>query len=1126
MNKLLKLIIVLIASHTLAANTVVESSGSVSLLKNSLGYYVDSYSRPITQFGNQMDDISGFIYLGVEASANPSYAYDVLLRNDSADQRELWSLDASGAIVYSVYISIEQLRSYEIAFAQDLDGDSQIGTASEIEDLLTQAKADLRAGRIIEADQVLNTVLFSAPLNTEALLLKCFTETGKFIEQDLTSFLIEMGADPTRTYEALDVSTLISGSSNDEPSYPINDNYPSSANYGNYLYNWTRPVHSLTELEDGGPGESALDKLFDYTLNTQTSIPMNLDIGVFSTPQGVRKSGITFYFTGSSEEQVDFLVSFNDGGSSSPLNMYFNGIQIGEIYSGSISLDLGDSEFYLNNNGSVSVRMQPGDRVCFEVEQRIDYMGSVSQTNVSIQALDPENLGIENGILYNSYYPNLASGANLSDLSNFFIGKVGHENAAGNEEEEEEEEEHRHSAGLNTLLSSIKSHLLAVPSDGRATFLPVDTGMPVDLIIEAVDAQMLVAFVESFQAYQILGDAYDYSLDLSQANTNNLRQNLLSLDDFKRILPTFFSVREVPDTMVSEARTLILAALNRYTTNETVLWNRASESYNSYLFEIDRSQQAQSQQDWSGTVSSTINSLSSFTPAASIVTSAENTVKSGFEFTLDPLFGASAFDFKSDLLEEDLEDGDYSFYHFARENGFVQKLLPANFDGYCLARFDEQNELHEVDLIFKTDEQTWPYQGAGYSYNGGDFNPFKGQLVLAPNGTTIRYSADTTASSSYELIQLTAETEYGGAWELVEDLNSGMEDLNTEAEEDTNRGRYVIYPAVLDMDNDGTADGLQLVQGFRVLPPNSLNSNDIAQSEYGLSKAHQPQSLSGKILVADKEIIINNNNYYYLDSYPVQFLSTDILSFVNYWDTGTGGNQVANLEYEFSPRLSAFAIENDGYSAYQTTDKIVTFYKSAYEGAGFSIGNSMGFQDGSVNHFNFSLYPASLDLNKNGATDGSEISFGQDLDFDQLPREVDIVSTTNQAVDEDSDGLPDLLEARFGGSGSDPNDASVTTSYLMQNNLYTLSEAENMGVNNGINQVVQSPASYNLFSADSIKELKLSGLTVGPIYGDTVAVNYTVEESQTLGEWSTHSDGTIQIELPDDSSFIRLRVDE
>ena len=1052
-----------------------------------------------------MDDISGFIYLGVEASINPSYAYDVLLRNDSADQSLIWSLDANGAIVYSEYISIEQLRSYEIAFAQDLDGDSQIGTAAEIEDLLTQAKADLRAGRIVEADQVLNTVLFSAPLNTEALLLKCFTETGKFIEQDLTSFLIEMGANPIRTNEAIDISTLISGSSNDEPSYPINDNYPSSANYGNYLYNWTRPTHSLTDLEDGGPGDSALDKLFDYTLNTQTSVQMNLDNGVFSTPQGVRKSGITFNFTGSSEEQVDFQVSFNDGGSSSPLNMYFNGIQIGEIYSSSINLDLGDSEFYLSNNGSVSVRMQPGDRVCFEVEQRIDYMGSASQTNVSIQALDPEYLEIENGILYNSYYPNLASGANLSDLSNFFIGN---------------------NTGLNTLLSSIKAHLLAIPSDGRATFLPVDTGMPVDLIIEAVDAQMLVAFIESFQAYQILGDAYDYSLDLSQANTNNLRQNLLSLDDFKRILPTFFSVREAPDTMVSEARTLILAALNRYTTNEATLWNRASESYNSYLFEIDRSQQAQSQQDWSGTVSSTINSLSSFTPAASIVTSAENTVKSGFEFTLDPLFGASAFDFKSDLLEEDLEDGDYSFYHFARENGFAQKLLPANFDGYCLARFDEQNELHEVDLIFKTDEQTWPYQGAGYSYNGGDFNPFKGQLVLAPNGTTIRYSPDTMPGSDYDLIQLTAETEYGGAWELVEDLNSGMEDSNTEAEEDTNQGRYVIYPAVLDMDNDGTADGLQLVQGFRVLPPNTLISNDVVQSEYGLSKALQPQSLSGKILVADKEIIINNNDYYYLDSYPVQFLSTDILSFWNYWNTDTGANQVANLEYEFSPRLSTLEIEYNYYSAYQTTDKIVTFYKSAYEGAGFSIGNSDGMGSLPANHFNFSLYPASLDLNKNGATDGSEISFGQDLDFDQLPREVDIVSTTNQAVDKDSDGLPDLLEARFGGSGSDPNDASVTTSYLMQNNLYTLSEAENMGVNNGINQVVQSPASYNLFSADSIKELKLSGLTVGPIYGDTVAVNYTVEESQTLGEWSTHSDGTIRIELPNDSSFIRLRVDE
>ena len=83
-----------------------------------------------------------------------------------------------------------------------------------------------------------------------------------------------------------------------------------------------------------------------------------------------------------------------------------------------------------------------------------------------------------------------------------------------------------------------------------------------------------------------------------------------------------------------------------------------------------------------------------------------------------------------------------------------------------------------------------------------------------------------------------------------------------------------------------------------------------------------------------------------------------------------------------------------------------------------------------------------------------------------------------------------------------------------------------MGVNSGINQVVQQPESYNLYTADSIKEMKISGMTVGPVVGDKVDINYTVEESQTLGEWSTHSTGKMEIQLPEGNRFIRMRVEE
>jgi hypothetical protein len=211
---------------------------------------------------------------------------------------------------------------------------------------------------------------------------------------------------------------------------------------------------------------------------------------------------------------------------------------------------------------------------------------------------------------------------------------------------------------------------------------------------------------------------------------------------------------------------------------------------------------------------------------------------------------------------------------------------------------------------------------------------------------------------------------------------------------------------------------------------------------------------------------------------------------------------------------------------YNSPGAIVTFYKSTYEGAGFSFPASDNHHAGQqqAKYFNFSLYPASLDLDKDGLTDGDGIALAQDLDLDQLPRRIDIETTANQGVDADEDGLPDLLEAKFGGSGTDPNDTHLTAAYLIENDLYTESEAQSLSVTEGINQVVNNPASYNLYTAASIKELNLSRMTIGPIYGDKIDVSYTIEESQTLGEWSTFKTGTIEMPITKDINFVRMRV--
>ena len=55
---------------------------------------------------------------------------------------------------------------------------------------LSQARSDLLAGHVITADQTLATIIASTPQNTEARLLKCLSEVGLFVEDDLADFLI------------------------------------------------------------------------------------------------------------------------------------------------------------------------------------------------------------------------------------------------------------------------------------------------------------------------------------------------------------------------------------------------------------------------------------------------------------------------------------------------------------------------------------------------------------------------------------------------------------------------------------------------------------------------------------------------------------------------------------------------------------------------------------------------------------------------------------------------------------------------------------------------------------------------------------------------------------------------
>jgi hypothetical protein len=112
--------------------SVVEEDGDTSLLKNENGYFIGSESRPLLWEGQQLGELPGWTYLGVEEGTY--YAFDLLLTSEGAYY--VFYVDNVGNIADFETLSQADLRSYETDWNQDLDGDGQVGNppASVVEE--------------------------------------------------------------------------------------------------------------------------------------------------------------------------------------------------------------------------------------------------------------------------------------------------------------------------------------------------------------------------------------------------------------------------------------------------------------------------------------------------------------------------------------------------------------------------------------------------------------------------------------------------------------------------------------------------------------------------------------------------------------------------------------------------------------------------------------------------------------------------------------------------------------------------------------------------------------------------------------------------------------------------------
>jgi Domain of unknown function (DUF4347)/Tryptophan-rich Synechocystis species C-terminal domain/Putative esterase len=115
------------------ARTVIESSGSTSLLTDGTNYFLQPNGGPAVElsYNGAPVTVGEFAQYGAWApiaAAQTASGYEVAWKITGSDQYQVWSTDSSGNEVSIPFVgSSAQVASYEASFNDDLNGDGTIG---------------------------------------------------------------------------------------------------------------------------------------------------------------------------------------------------------------------------------------------------------------------------------------------------------------------------------------------------------------------------------------------------------------------------------------------------------------------------------------------------------------------------------------------------------------------------------------------------------------------------------------------------------------------------------------------------------------------------------------------------------------------------------------------------------------------------------------------------------------------------------------------------------------------------------------------------------------------------------------------------------------------------------------
>ena len=115
--------------------TLIESSGSMSLLTDGTNYFLQPMAAPAVELSYNGTPVTAgefaqYGYNAPIAAAQTASGYEVAWKTTSGNQYQVWLTDSSGNETSSPFIGVRssaQMKSYETSFNDDLNGDGTIG---------------------------------------------------------------------------------------------------------------------------------------------------------------------------------------------------------------------------------------------------------------------------------------------------------------------------------------------------------------------------------------------------------------------------------------------------------------------------------------------------------------------------------------------------------------------------------------------------------------------------------------------------------------------------------------------------------------------------------------------------------------------------------------------------------------------------------------------------------------------------------------------------------------------------------------------------------------------------------------------------------------------------------------